>query len=151
MIKTREDYYNEHKRCPNCGSTKLDRTLIGFIFDPNHPEIYKDTNTCECICGWKGNVDKLISEQDKSRKELQAWLLDEIDLLIKTEGENAIFCQAPKTGKNSWTIKEYRNAVENDTTMDEYYINPIDEFIAYLKFCKNNGNNFDFKHRGELQ
>lgn len=36
-----------------------------------------------------------------TRKEIQQWLLDEFDILIKKHGANAIYVTCPKIGKNT--------------------------------------------------
>lgn len=48
-------YRDEHYCCPNCGSRNYSTTLVGYFLDEEHPENYKDRNSCTCHdCGWRG-------------------------------------------------------------------------------------------------
>lgn len=60
------DYGDEHKCCPKCGSKNVSMTLVGFVFDfLNKPKEYVDKNNAKCQdCKWKGCVHDLISEDD---------------------------------------------------------------------------------------
>lgn len=53
--KFMHNYYLQHWCCPKCGSRRVSSTLLGFGFDEEHPEKYKDSNRCNCKnCGWSG-------------------------------------------------------------------------------------------------
>lgn len=58
--KTLDDYNNEHRYCPNCGSNKYKTTFVGYIFYDY--EKYVDRNGVLCECGWNGIVHDLVSE-----------------------------------------------------------------------------------------
>ena len=73
---------------------------------------------------------------DMTRKEIQQWLLDEFDILIKKHGANAIYVTCPKIGKNTWTYQEMRDAVEKDEILEGYGRNPIDEFIHFIEYTE---------------
>lgn len=54
-------YNEEHSRCPMCHSKNLMQTLLGFIYDEDRPEEYKDENAVRCCdCGWKGIVHDCV-------------------------------------------------------------------------------------------
>ena len=54
-------YRNEHYCCPKCHSKCYESTLVAYILDEKHPELYKDRNTIDCcVCGWKGIYHQLI-------------------------------------------------------------------------------------------
>ena len=61
-----DDYYNretiykeamaqyklDHECCPECGETGHISTLVGYMFNHEHPESYMDKNNCTCsLCG----------------------------------------------------------------------------------------------------
>lgn len=56
-----ERYYDNHKRCPNCGNTKLSQTYVGFIIQSPHDT---DTNKVTCKCGWTGIVHDLVEDKN---------------------------------------------------------------------------------------
>ena len=79
-----------------------------------------------------------------NRQEAKEIALREIDKDIEKNGEDAIFCAAPQPGKNSWTLKEARESVLNDTTLDGTDMNIIDSVIEleeYMTKC----------HKGETK
>ena len=56
-------YDNLHRCCPKCGFYKYESTLLGYVFDEEHPEEYKDKNRCTCLnCGWEGIHDELVPD-----------------------------------------------------------------------------------------
>ncbi len=46
-----DKYKLEHECCPKCGGTEYTTTLVGYVFDHDNPEGYKDENMCVCRCG----------------------------------------------------------------------------------------------------
>ncbi len=47
-----EKYKKDHECCPICGSTRGITTLVGFIYNSENPEKYKDENNFTCgDCG----------------------------------------------------------------------------------------------------
>lgn len=59
-----EQYHKEHACCPKCGSKHHSSTLVGYLFNSQHPEKYKDMNSVTCIdCGWKGVVHQMVPEK----------------------------------------------------------------------------------------
>lgn len=58
--KFMSEYNKSHKCCPKCGSSKVLVTFIGFIVNMAKMNDYKDRNSAECACGWKGIVDELV-------------------------------------------------------------------------------------------
>ncbi len=94
--------------------------LIGLLGDNKKPK--------------KQNGLKLVINRKKAQQSLIEW----IDNEIKDNGEDAIYCCAPCIGKNSWTLKEYRDAVINDTPMEGCKNNPIDDYINLLKWKEKN-------------
>ena len=72
-----------------------------------------------------------------TRDEIKKQLLDEIDKSVKKHGGlDEIFLRAPQVGKNAWTWREYRDAVEQDKPMENTTDNPIDVYIRYLQYVK---------------
>lgn len=49
-----EKYHKEHSLCPKCKGKACKTTLVGYTFNYNNPESYKDLNKCTCLeCGDK--------------------------------------------------------------------------------------------------
>ena len=72
-----------------------------------------------------------------TREEVKKQLLNEIDKSAEKHGGlDEIFCKAPQVGKNTWTWREYREAVEQDKPMENLNENPIDVYITYLNYVK---------------
>ena len=66
-IEFMEKYDTEHYCCPVCHSRNYSSTLVAFAYDHNHPEEYKDGNSCKCFtCGWKGIHHKLVPKPEKT-------------------------------------------------------------------------------------
>ena len=42
-------YNKDRQCCPNCGSRKHTVTLMGYVFNAEKPDEYKDKNTCVCL------------------------------------------------------------------------------------------------------
>lgn len=73
-------------------------------------------------------------------KLMELFHLDK-DIRIVGHTYDDIFLQVPQTGKNSWTYREYKYAVENDTNL-ENGCNPIDSILALDKWSiERNGMN----------
>ena len=76
-----------------------------------------------------------------TREEAKQILLEEIEEYIKKEGEDGIALKCPKLGKNSWTWKEYKEAVVNDTDLEGCEdSNPIDTLIDLENWRKEHNN-----------
>lgn len=68
-----------------------------------------------------------------TREEAKRILLKSVEENIKKFGEDADAVMMPMKGKNSWTWKEYKEAVENDTDLAECEdSNPIDSYLRYV-------------------
>ncbi len=60
----KELYHKQHCCCPNCHSKNLNTTIVCYIVPIDHPEEYKDRNSCKCFdCRWSGIVDNLVSDE----------------------------------------------------------------------------------------
>ena len=57
-----------------------------------------------------------------TREEAKKIALDNIKQGIEKDGENALFCAMPRPGKNSWTLKEALEAIENPAYGDVYQV-----------------------------
>lgn len=68
------------------------------------------------------------------RETAKKLLIKSVDKEIKKYGENAIAIASPKKGKNSWTWKEYKEAIVNDTSLKEIDYNPIDSILRLDKY-----------------
>ena len=63
--KFMENYRKQHRVCPKCGSKHYSTTLVGFAYNCEHPETYKDLNSVTCyVCGWRGVRHELVPEKD---------------------------------------------------------------------------------------
>lgn len=75
-----------------------------------------------------------------TREEAQRIALDEIEKAEKKIGLDGVFMKAPKTGKCVWTVREYKEAIEQDKclegTDDD---NPIDDILLYEKWLNERG------------
>ena len=61
-----EQYDKEHYCCPKCHSKNNSSTLVGYIYDPTHPEDYKDCNSVHCYtCGWNGIKHDMVPKPEK--------------------------------------------------------------------------------------
>jgi RNA polymerase subunit RPABC4/transcription elongation factor Spt4 len=49
-------YVLDHECCPNCGETSHSSTYVGFLFNTDQPESYKDLNKAGCKCGHKHTI-----------------------------------------------------------------------------------------------
>ena len=62
--KFMQQYDKLHSCCPNRGSRNYESTLMGFLFNENHPEEYKNKNSITCLkCGWRGIYDDLVPNE----------------------------------------------------------------------------------------
>ena len=48
----RQQFYIDHKVCPDCDGT-VDTTSI-YIFEKKDVDFHDPVNTAKCKCGWKG-------------------------------------------------------------------------------------------------
>ena len=61
-------YREQHCCCPKCFGRTYSSTLSGYVYDPEHPENYKDGNSCRCCnCGWKGIRHDLVPDPNKDK------------------------------------------------------------------------------------
>lgn len=75
-----------------------------------------------------------------TRKEAQDFLLKQIDREISEHGEDFIFVSAPQPGKNTWTLAEYKKAIEDDEPLENGgNETPIDDMINYVKWLEEQG------------
>lgn len=81
-----------------------------------------------------------------TRQEIQQWCIEEYDILIKKYGEDHIYMRAPVTGKSTWTLKELRESVVNDTNPEGCDVNDIDLIIRYLEYCVEKGYEVKLEH-----
>lgn len=70
-----------------------------------------------------------------TREEAKQILLKSVEKEIKKHGEDATAVMSPMPGKNSWTWKEYKEAVVNDTDLEGCKnSNPIDSLLRYEEY-----------------
>lgn len=63
-------YDKEHSCCPKCGSKNFSSTLVGYIYNPEKPEEYKDRNSVKCFdCGWRGIRHDMVPAPVKMDKD----------------------------------------------------------------------------------
>ena len=67
-----------------------------------------------------------------TREQAKQILLKSVEKEIKMHGEDTIAVMSPMPGKNSWTWKEYKEAILNDTILEGTEdMNPIDSLLRY--------------------
>ena len=74
-----------------------------------------------------------------TREEARKIALDNIKQGIEKDGENAIFCAMPRPGKNSWTLKEALEAIENDKCLEGTEDNIIDMVLDLERYKEERG------------
>lgn len=75
------------------------------------------------------------------REEAKKILLESVEKKIREYGEDAVALMSPRKGKDHWTYKEYKEAVENDTDLAEMKnSNPIDTYLRYVKWKEKRDN-----------
>lgn len=58
-------------------------------------------------------------------------------------GWDAVYMAAPQTGKNTWTAREYKEALMNDITLEGTDVNPIDGILNLEKYYNEKGTSFE--------
>lgn len=70
-----------------------------------------------------------------TREEAKQILLQQLEKDIKKHGEDGIALMSPRIGKDHWTYKEYKEAVVNDTDLEDCEdSNPIDTLLRYEEY-----------------
>jgi hypothetical protein len=76
-----------------------------------------------------------------TREEAKKILLESVEKEIRVHGEDAVALMSPRVGKDHWTYKEYKEAVENDTDLAEMKdSNPIDTYLRYVAWKEKRDN-----------
>lgn len=76
-----------------------------------------------------------------TREQAKYILLQDVDEEIRNNGEDGIALMCPQPGKNSWTWKEYKEAVMNDTDLEGCEdSNPIDTLLDLENWRKEQNN-----------
>lgn len=94
-----DKYRHDHYFCPSCHTHNYTSTLVGYLYDENHPEDYKDKNIITCnICGWEGIRHDLIPKSEKTGFKICYW--DQInrchiynDNIYESKEEAKVACQ----------------------------------------------------------
>lgn len=93
------------------------------------------------------HIQYIKNKKNMTREEVKKQLLNEIDKSAKKRGGlDEIMLRAPQVGKNSWTWREYRDAVEQDKPMENTTDNPIDVYMRYLEYVKKSNQNHENRH-----
>ncbi len=71
-----------------------------------------------------------------TREQAKQIALGYVNKEIEMHGEDCIIISAPTIGKNTWTAKEYKDAVINDTCLENTTENPIDSIINFYNWQK---------------
>ena len=69
-----------------------------------------------------------------TREEAKEYYLRMLNREIEEHGEDFIYVAAPQIGKNSWTLGEFKKAIENDIPLENYNGDPVDELLDYDKY-----------------
>lgn len=75
-----------------------------------------------------------------TREQAKQIALDYVNKEIENHGEDYIIMEAPMPGKNIWTAKEYKDAIINDTWLENTTENPIDAIINFYNWQKRKEN-----------
>ena len=82
-----------------------------------------------------------------TREEIKETLLQILKDTADKMGMDSVYMACPRPGKNSWTVREYIEAVEQDKCLEEG-ANPIDDVINLEKYLNENGRSL-FGKKGE--
>lgn len=74
-----------------------------------------------------------------TREEAKRIALDEIEKFEREIGLDGEFMKAPKTGKCVWTVREYKEAIEQDKCLEGTDDNPIDDILLLEKWLNERG------------
>jgi hypothetical protein len=74
-----------------------------------------------------------------TREEAKEYYLKMLNKEIEEHGEDFIFVRATKIGKNTWTVGEFKKAIENNINPEEYGTNPIDDLLRYDEYLREHG------------
>jgi hypothetical protein len=74
-----------------------------------------------------------------TREEAKEYYLKLLNKEIEEHGEDFIFVSATKIGKNTWTVGEFKKAIENNINPEEYSTNPIDDLLRYDEYLREHG------------
>lgn len=70
------------------------------------------------------------------REEAKKIALDAINKEIEKHGEDYVYLMSPQRGKNTWTLKEAKESIINDTTLENSKYNIIDSIINFHEYKK---------------
>lgn len=70
------------------------------------------------------------------REEAKKIALDAINKEIEKHGEDYVYLMSPQRGKNTWTLKEAKESIINDTTLENSKYNIIDGIINFHEYKK---------------
>lgn len=64
-------YKIDHMCCPDCGrESEYSITLVGYIFDADKPEAYRDRNGCKCKCGSRHEYHDRVKARPKVKDHI---------------------------------------------------------------------------------
>jgi len=82
-----------------------------------------------------------------TREEARQMALFDIEKEISKRGEDAVIVRCPMPGKNSWTAKEYKEAILEDKCLENTKSNPIDDYFALEKRYNERGKSLKDEER----
>lgn len=74
-----------------------------------------------------------------TREEARQMALIDIEKEISKYGEDHVMCCCPMPGKNSWTAKEYKEAILKDKCLENTNSKPIDDYLKLEKWYNERG------------
>ena len=76
-----------------------------------------------------------------TREQAKEIGLKEIKRLMEKDNKSLddVCLMSPKIGKDSWTYREYIEALEQDKCLEDSNINPIDTLLNYEKYLNEKG------------
>ena len=75
-------------------------------------------------------------KKDVEKEQAQKIALEMVNKEIEKYGEEYIIMMIPKPGKNTWTAKEIKESIINDTIPDGCTTNFIDDILKYQSYYK---------------
>ena len=75
-----------------------------------------------------------IDNKNMERTKAKELALEMVNEEIAKYGEDHIIMRAPQRGKNSWTAKEIKESIINDTIPEGCSSNVIDDILHYHEY-----------------
>jgi len=81
-----------------------------------------------------------------TREEAKQIALNAVNKEIELHGEDYIYIASPQKGKNTWTLKEAKESIIKDTTLENSGTNLIDGILNLDKYVKKYANKKKYRN-----